>query len=175
MIKAMLPEFQSLTIRFNSGNVHLDNFLKSSDALNSSLGKTYVFLSEDEHDLIGYYNLGTGSLEEYQGHNRTKYGGAIHINEFAVDIRYQNIVFDETADGEKVYLSDIMLIDCIKRIESIRENHVGASFVTLNATLEGERFYLRMGFDYLEDNMTFSKEYSEISCIPMYFPLDIEH
>ncbi len=174
MIKSMLPEFQPLTKGFNSGNEYLDNFLKNSVALDPALGKTYVFLSEDESDVIGYYNLGTGSLEENQGTDRIKYGGTIHINAFAIDIKYQNVVFNETVAGEKFYLSGIMLSDCMKRIEYIRENHVGASFVTLNATEDGRRFYLRMGFDYLEENMIFSKEESEVSCVPMYFPLDVE-
>lgn len=174
MIKAMLPGFQPLTKGFNSGNEYLDNFLKSSAAFDSALGKTYVFLSEDGSDLIGYYNLGTGSLEENSGIGKVKYGGAIHINGFAVDIKYQNVVFNETADGEKVYLSDIMLFDCLDRVEYIRENHVGAAFVTLNSTKEGERFYKKMGFDYLEDDMIFSREDSENSCVPMYYPLDIE-
>lgn len=69
--------------RFDSGNSHLDRFLKSSRAFDDSTGKTYVFLSDTGDCVIGYYNIGMGSVEQTDGDLRRKLGGAVHINCFA--------------------------------------------------------------------------------------------
>lgn len=53
-IKLIDGKYQSLCAEFNSGNYYLDNFLKSNFAYDSALGKTYLFLTDDETDVIGY-------------------------------------------------------------------------------------------------------------------------
>lgn len=53
---------QKLASSFDCGNAYLNKFLCSSDSLNSSIGKTYVFLTEDMDAIIGYYNITTGCI-----------------------------------------------------------------------------------------------------------------
>ena len=52
---------------FSCGNIVIDNFLKSNDAYNSSIGKTYVLSSENEQMVIGYYTISTGSVDYIDG------------------------------------------------------------------------------------------------------------
>lgn len=61
------PGLEPVVQAFNSGNYYLDNFIKSNAAWNDSIGKTYLFLSDDEKILIGYYNITVGSLEKLNG------------------------------------------------------------------------------------------------------------
>ena len=76
---------QKLASSFHSGNDFLDRFLKGSLALDANIGKTFVFLSEDDKTIIGYYNLGLGYIEQNDFGIRKKAGGAVHINSFALD------------------------------------------------------------------------------------------
>ena len=56
---------QKLASSFHSGNDYLDRFLKNSISLDDNFGKTYVFLSDDNQTIIGYYNLGLGYIEQF--------------------------------------------------------------------------------------------------------------
>ena len=103
-----------------------------------------------------------------------KIGGAVHINCFALDERYHGLLQTYTDEGVKVNLSDVLLDDCMHRIEILRDEYVGFSFVTLSSTREGYSLYERNGFEILEEDMNFSVEDSEEECIPMYLAIDIE-
>lgn len=174
IFKKLAPEFDALLKAFDSGNSYLDQFLKGRMAYDGSIGKTYLFLSDDKKYIIGYYNIGVGSVEIIEDDMRKKIGGAIHINCFAIDKKYQDQVEFTMPDGENIHLSDLMLFDCMNRIKNLRENHIGVAFVTLNATKEGEYFYKHNDFEYLESDMDFSLEDNDVECIKMYLPLDIE-
>lgn len=78
-----------------------------------------------------------------------------------------------TDDGIKINLSDVLLDECLAKIEYIRKEYVGFSFVTLSSTKEGYSLYCRTGFEDLEEDMGFSAKDSDIECIPMYLPLDL--
>ena len=106
-----------------------------------------------------------------------KCGGAIHINYLALDKRYRGQpIF---ADKPEIDLrwSDLLLRDCLRRIDWIRQDHVGFGFVTLSASKEGYNLYKRHGFlELAEDEMYFVNSDDEMSGkgIQMYLPLDIE-
>ena len=171
--KHFTVELSAVTEKFVCGNKYLDKFIKSHEALDESIGKTYVFLTEDHKELIGYYNIATGSLQSVERVTnnplKIKIGGTIHINAFAVSEDYQGKIIDE-AD---ILYADLLLDDCIQRIIKLR-NDVGFEFVTLASTQEGLRLYNRFGFEYLEDHMTFAPEKDEFGCTPMYLSFDCE-
>ena len=158
--------------KFSCGNPHIDSFIKSPLSLDNSYGKTYAFLSSDEETLIGFYNLGVGYIEKTGDVITRKMGGAIHINEFALDLEYRNTLMGYDEEGKKVNLSDMLLNECLERIETIRQNSLGFSFVTLCSTDEGFSLYKRRDFEELEETMNFSVEYAEAKCTPMYYWLD---
>ena len=164
---------QKLASSFHSGNNYLDKFLRESVSLDDGFGKTYVFLSEDNQNIIGFYNLGLGYIEQYDNKITKKIGGAIHINCFALDEQFHGLLQMYTDDGIKINLSDVLLNDCLEKIEYIRREYVGFSFVKLSSTKEGYGLYCRNGFEDLEEDMGFSAEDSDIECTPMYLPLDI--
>lgn len=163
-----------LTMNFNSGNHYLDNFIKYDYAINKNIGKTFVFLDNDNDSIIGYYNIEAGDLEYYDSGIRKKMGGAVHINFFALDENYHGILLDRTENGSIVNLSDVLLIECIERINKIRNNHIGFGFITLNSTKEGLSLYERNGFELLEEDMSFSMDDSETDCVPMYYLMDLK-
>ena len=165
---------QKLASSFQSGNSYLDRFLIDPISLDDSFGKTFVFLSSDDQTIIGYYNLGVGYIEENDHGIIRKTGGAVHINCFALDERFHGLLQAYTEDGVKVNLSDILLDHCLEKIEVIRKEYVGFSFVTLNSTREGYSLYLRNGFEELEEDMHFAVEDSDVECIPMYLIMDLE-
>ncbi len=154
---------KAYTKNFDCGNDALSLFLKDHQALDDTFGKTYVML--DEECVIGYYNISTGHIEAENG---IRCGGSIYINCFAVDKKYQKMRYGEA------YVSDLLLADCMDRIENLRQEHVGFSFITLSSTDEGFYLYERNDFSVLEEDMRVAKNQGESGCIPMYLPLDIE-
>ena len=131
-----------------------------------------MFLSNENDTIIGYYIIGTGDVEYDDSGIRKKMGGSIHINCFALDEKYHGILQAKTDDGEIINLSDVLLMDCIDKIHELRDKYVGFAFVTLNSTEEGFSLYTRNDFEKLEDDMSFSKEDSDLKCIPMFYSID---
>ncbi len=148
---------------FDCGNDALTAFLKNYDALDNMFGKTYVMISDNS--IIGYYYISTSCIENDEG---IRIGGSIYINCLAVDKHYQKVKRGD------YYISDILLADCLNRVDNIRENALGFAFVTLSSTDEGYYLYDRNGFCKLEDDMKIAKNIGEDTCIPMYLPLDYE-
>ena len=130
--------YQHLVIVFACGNFIIDNFLKSSDALDVNQGITYILLSDNEDTIIGYYNLSAGRVDQIEEINRLKryipMGGSININYLAIAKSYQRINITPNSSCN-AYLGDYLLHDCEKRIVDLREV-VGASFITLYSTSE---------------------------------------
>ena len=167
-------ELQQLAENFTSGNDYLDRFLRNTISLDPGYGKTYVWLSNDAQTILGYYNIGTGSVDEEQAGIRLKLGGAVTINCFALDQDFHGQTKGYTADGNKINLSDMLLLDCLEQIEILRQEYIGFSFVTLCATAEGYSLYKRNGFDDLDNSLHFSIEDEPTRGVKMYYAMDIE-
>lgn len=170
-IKPFNASLQKLALTFTSKNQYLDSFLKSPDSLDEKYGKSYVWLNDSEEIIIGYYNITTGMISDENG---AKLGGAIHITSFALDEKYQGSIKATDESGTEIKLSDLLLSDCLERIEFIRNTYVGFGFVTLFSTNEGYSLYLRNGFEELDDSMIISSGENERECTPMYYCPDWE-
>ena len=133
-----------------------------------------MLLSDDEKILIGYYNITVGSLDIIDSGIHRKIGGCVHINCFALDNRFHKQVEIIGENEEKIYTSDLLLDDCLQRVEQLRREYVGIAFVTLNSTREGIWLYTRNDFEPLEEDMFFSIEDSDLKCTQMYLPLELE-
>lgn len=158
---------------FSSGNKYIDGFLKNGDfSLDVNIGTTYVFLSSSKKEIVGFYNLGMSSLDQLQEVNgrliRSRMGGAVNINYFALDERYHRQIKGQLPSGTNIYLSDLLLDECFERIEQITQQYIGATFITLNSTNEGLNLYTRNGFERLEEDMSFTMEESDHDCIQLY-------
>lgn len=159
---------------FHSGNSYLDRFIKGLDALNDNFGKTYLLLSDNEQEVCGYFNLGTGSVD-FMDPIRLKSGGSIHINEFALAEKFHKTIFDYDNIGNPIWFSDFMLFECIHIIRQLRRNVVGFAYITLNSTKEGYNLYRRNGFTDLDKDLFFSIEETDIECKQMYVNLADEY
>lgn len=154
---------------FDCGNRFITSFFKDTVSLDFSRSSTYVQLSYDKRDVVGFYSISMSYLEETGNIKNFKIAGAAHIDFFALNGKYHG---KRTEDGLK--LSDLLLRDCIKRVEMIRKEHIACAFITLASTREGYSLYLRNGFEELDDDISFTISSDEKQCIPMYLPLDYE-
>ena len=167
---------QNAALNFDCGSSSFYNqFIRDRQALDPSFGKTFVFLTKDHKSIVGYYNIGVGEVTLDNGYQRTKCGGAVHINVLALDKAYRGKSISDEA-GKDIHWSDLLLYDCLQRIYNIRETSVGFSFVTLSASKEGHGLYQRFGFFEMEEDMSFNLQDDEKSGkgIMMYYPLDSE-
>ena len=155
-VRPYTPALQKLAAKFDCGNSYLNQFLRSPDALDAGVGKTFVFLTENAESIVGYYNLSCGSLDEIEGDVRYKIGGTIHIGYFAIDEKFQHQLQATTPNGIHLYWGDVLLEECLSRIEAIRSQQVGVSFVTLASSEAGERLYRHHDFEDLDADITFS-------------------
>lgn len=62
-ISKLQQKHKKILDTFSCGNIVIDNFLKNGAAFDDGIGKTYLLLSEDEKNVIGYYTISTGSME----------------------------------------------------------------------------------------------------------------
>lgn len=90
-----------------------------------------------------------------------------------MDNKYNGLLQEETEDGVVINLSDVLLDECLQRIESIRKM-VGFTFVTLSSTDEGYHLYKRNAFEDLEEDISFSVEEGDSTSRPMFRTIDLE-
>ena len=167
---------QNAALNFDCGSSPFYNqFIRGWQALDASFGKTFVFLTEDQKSIVGYYNIGVGEVSRDDGYQRLKSGGAVHINVLALDKSLRGKTALEVY-GADIPWSDLLLYDCLKRINKIRDTCVGFSFVTLSASKEGYSLYRRFDFFEMDEDMSFNLQEDEKSGkgIMMYLALDSE-
>lgn len=165
-------EFQNLANSFDCGNVILNNFIKSSNALDKSQGITYILLSDKKDFIIGYYNISASRVDyiEQIGEsvNYTPMGGSININYLAILSNYQHRKISNLQNGQGFYLGDYLLNDCEKKIISI-SNEVGIAFITLYSTEEGFNLYHnRNSYETFEEDMSTFIDERDIGCHKLY-------
>ena len=166
-LKYTLELQEKYSSKFDCGNWNINSFIKERISLDSFFGTTYVLIANDE--LIGFYNISTGYIEQEKDEIYERQGGAIYINYLAIDVKYQKFKYNEDW-----YMSDLLLNDCISRCISIQDNIIGFSFITLSSTKEGYYLYERNGFSQLDDDMYFAKNSGEQYCTSMFLAMDFE-
>ena len=174
-IEKYTKEYAKLKEHFKCGNIVIDNFLKNGNALDANQGITYVMLSDKKDFIIGYYNIETGRVDQIEevGDNilYKPMGGTVNINYLAIHSDYQGIKVAEV-EGRKIYLGDILLNDCEKRILDLRK-HVGIAFVTLCSTDEGYHLYkMRNSYEDFEEDMSNFVQESDTSSHKLYKCVD---
>lgn len=104
-IEKYTNELRPLSFKFSSGNIAIDNFLSSDDALDRTIGITYVLLDEERTRIIGYFNISVSRIDEIRLQNgEATYhplGGAAKINYLAVDSEFQHQLLYQTNNGDK--------------------------------------------------------------------------
>ena len=170
-IKKYTKEYESLAGQFTCGNIIIDNFLHDGSALDVNRGITYVMLSEENDCIIGYYNIENGRVDRIEtvGDNDVYQlmGGAINVNYLAIHSDWQGLLVAQDEEN-KIYLGDLLLRDCEKRILNLREE-TGISFVTICSTDEGYHLYhVRNGYEDFEEDMNTVVQESDVGCHKLY-------
>ena len=160
-----------LSKKFNSGHIVLDSFIKSEKSTDSAYGVTYIWLNESEDEIIGYYCISAGTFDYKENETRIKQCGAAHIDYFAIDEKYQGVKYED--DKYEYKLSDLLLLDCLNRINVIR-HCIGIGCVTLSSTEQGYNLYKRADFEETDLDTCFSDTEGEKKTTDMYLFLDQE-
>lgn len=169
-------KYQNLVNNFDCGNIALNNFLNSTNALDKNQGITYILLSDKKDFIIGYYNISAGRVDliEQIGElvNYVPMGGSVNINYLAIHSDYQHKKIGNLTNGQSFYLGDFLLHDCEKRIMKLKEE-VGIMFITLYSTKEGYNLYHNRNSyeDFEVDMNTFISE-RDIDCFKLYKCID---
>lgn len=174
-IEKYTKEYEKLKDCFKCGNIVIDNFLKNGNALDENQGITYVMLSDKKDFIIGYYNIETGRVDQIEEVGDDilykPMGGTVNINYLAIHSDYQGTKVAEV-EGRKIYLGDILLNDCEKRILELRK-HVGIAFITLCSTDEGYHLYKkRNSYEDFEEDMSNFVQESDTSSHKLYKCVD---
>lgn len=164
-------EYMPLSKSFHCGNPSIDSFLSDNLSLEKWFGKTFIWI--DNNEIVGFYNIGVGYIRDTD-YSNYKIGGSVHINYFAVNNSYRNVFNTKLSDKEFLKTSDWLMNDLLKRVEDIRNHHLGFSLITLNSTDFGYNLYKRSGFEELEEGLEFDNKDDEDECISMYLSLDLE-
>lgn len=164
-------EYAKLADNFDCGNIIINNFLKNGNALDENQGITYVLLTSNKDCIIGYYNIETGRVDQVEEiGDQTLFkpmGGTININYLAIDNKFQGIKIEEK-EGQNIYLGDLLLNDCEKRIAKLRKE-VGIVFITVCSTKQGYHLYHeRNSYEDFEDDMNIVVQENEITCFKLY-------
>lgn len=168
-------ELHYLSLSFSCGNYTIDNFFKHGESLESDICKTYLFVETNNEEivkLIGFFSIVADCVHSKENNSNNQVifsGGAIRILMFAIDKRYQKtgVLINNST---KTYAS-IMLMLCFEQIYQLTSNYIGATFIVLDATNEGQGLYKNIGdFIPLSEDDEFGLSFipGDGDCIPMY-------
>lgn len=158
---------------FDCGNRSINNFIKN-ECLNTNESVTYLFVNEDNQEIIGFCSLCcTGILLKDDGIQVNTYSHypSIEIDYFAVAEKYRSIPYEETSTRYET-LSNVLFQQVIKYIESISRKYVGATHVCLYSVPRAFNFYKRNGFLEFEPYMQRDKKTYIKNCIPMFLVIN---
>ena len=160
---------QYLAQSFDCENFIINTFLRSSDALDSNQGITYILLDDEETQIVGFYNIGMTRIDQTQTVGEDTYyypmGGAAVINYLAVTKDYKH---HQYIPGEKYYYGDYILNDCEEKLCELRKR-IGFSFIMISSTKEGYHLYHDRNFyDDFDDDMSIFLKESDKKCYLLY-------
>ncbi len=181
LIRKLLSTDNDLLLNFNSGkdNFAFDNFLKKEAKRDMGTGDGITYLIIDEKKvgskkcaecLVAYFTISTGAIniidrydfeddEIPEDKKREHFSpiSAFYINMFAVDINYQNTMFE----GDLI--SGLILKYIIHELREMSISIIGAKVIILCSVLNAVEFYKRNG-EFEE----FSSKYTLLDKVDLY-------
>lgn len=155
------------TFEFDCGEKSLNDFLCSDEVNNYQeqlLGKTFLVFSRGI--LVGYYTIGTGSLRKETVDGSKSMGNILNIEEIpsiiigrlAVDSKFQKQGIGEFLI-EKIIMESLSRKDLVVRL------------VIVQAKKEAFDFYLKCGFDFVNETRREKNRYKTRGTRTMFFDL----
>jgi GNAT superfamily N-acetyltransferase len=155
------------TFEFDCGQPSLNGFLCSDEVYNYQeqlLGKTFLVFSRGI--LVAYYTISAGSLRKETVDNTKSVGKILNIEEIpsviigrlAVDLKYQK-------QGIGEYLVQKIIVESIFRKDLV------ARLVLVQAKEEAFDFYIKCGFNFVNETRRERKRYRARGTRTMFFDL----
>lgn len=142
-------KFKDKIDNFDCGSQTINEYLYEADIKNEDgEGVTYLVINKDNEDIIAYYTLSASSLL-YKVDKYIRGFSALEIKMFAVNVAYQNMWYTE--NKEDGVLSDYILADIITQIYNMSEKKIGIKFITLYSVPDAKDFYIRNGFESINE------------------------
>jgi len=130
---------------FDCGNEDINKYIKKvNEVYINGMGVTKLIVNKEETEIIGFYTLcSSAMLQIIDNHNRAL--PAIEIKIFAMDLKYQNILFYKDMEDEKLTFSSAMFTDIIEDIVELSNESIGVKYIILHSVTDAIKFY-RRGF-----------------------------
>ena len=156
-------------LEFDCGEHSLNDFLCSDEVHNYQeqlLGKTFLVLSRGI--LVAYYTISAGSLRKETVYGSKSVGSILNVEEIpsliigrlAVDLRYQKMGIGE-------YLVQKIIMESLSRKDLV------ARLVLVQAKMEAFDFYIKCGFDFVNDTRREKNRFRTCGTRTMFFDLKI--
>ena len=166
-IEKLSPDNGKLLGDFSCGNEVIDHYLYE-DAIKDTSSICYVCIDSSSNEVIGFAALSCSGIH-FEVDSMRKTIPAIQITYFAIDIKIQDLLYDDKDDH--FYFSDMFLCDMIKMCRDITENYIGAEYIILYSVPDAKHFYERNMFEDYTQYMK-SDRYAYLDdCVPMFMQL----
>ena len=131
---------------FDCGNEDINKYLmKVNEVFNNGMGVTKLIVNEDKTKIIGFYTVcSSAMLQTIDKHNRAL--PAIELKMFAIDLKYQDILFYKDMESEKYTFSDVILSDIVLNITNLANEVIGIKYIILQSVTDAILFYRRNFF-----------------------------
>ena len=164
-----LSEIPSEIVReFNCGSKSLDDFIHG-ELPNIRNSVVYAFFDNENKLIVGFGAICCNAIQisvNDEGNSYTTSVPAIEVDYFAIDERYQGLMFDrQSREHETLSLNLFEFI--VNYSIMVAKKYVGASAVTLYSVPRAEHFYARSGFRRFDDFMRPDEKPFFDGCVPM--------
>ncbi|MGL5637974.1 MAG: hypothetical protein ACRCZO_02935 [Cetobacterium sp.] len=166
---------------FDCGNLYINDYLKSK-ALFSDDTKTYLIINKTKENfeseykkVLGFFSLTCSAIKYSPNEGKTINNfPAIELKYFALDIKFQGLQYDSDLDDpfDPFNFSDVMFGEILKKCKYIKNNILGAKYLTLYSVPESVSFYKRQYMEDFNQYMESNNNKEIIDCVPMFMSLN---
>ncbi|MBT2716969.1 hypothetical protein [Bacillus sp. ISL-57] len=166
--------YEHLLQRYPSANSNMDHYVitHSKEDKDNGKGLTFLFVSEDEEYLYGYYSLFATSIV-YADDESDEFVGipSIELKLFAINNDLSGKGFVSSIDGKSYKYSDMLLASIIADIKYYSDELIGIQAIVLRSTKKALNFYLGNNFSEFSDYLNLPYDGFSKKCIHLILPL----
>ena len=167
----LTPDNERIVRGFNCGadGMNFNEYLANEAAVDNE-ARTYVYVTdENEPKPVAYFSIACSMLVKGSGGDMlSSHAPAVMIDKYAVAEEYHHM--DYRGDGENT-LAQMIFFDVQERISDIACKVIGAKYIVLFSTPKAHNFYLKCGFEDLDDYLVEYISADNEGCIPMFTQL----
>lgn len=161
---------------FCCGNESIDSFLQN-DAKGST-AKTFVFVDTSANEIVAFTSFECSAImyaveddnDVMLASERHGLISAIEIDYFAVNVKYQHLLYKEEPDAKQTLSCQIFRY-VVQHLVDIASNVIGAEYIVLYSVPQAKSFYERNFFNAFDYEMIGSADPYLEGCKPMYYKI----